>query len=136
MVEFNADQGMLLSPALDRQIRLVIRQYLHQNWHLIESELRGEERRPSRFRTRFAVLDEELAAPTSSFEPTTALATLVIWDADAAKYRRAGRQLTVSNHSEYTSHAVDTFGKLEAIDGHLCFFGDCGPMASREFPEE
>lgn len=84
-------------------------------------------------RTEYVViLDASLAVATNSKTgATSCLATICVWDVSASDYVETARQITVWNHSESTSHAVDTFGVAREIDGHYLFFGDCNAMASR-----
>ena len=78
------------------------------------------------------ILDATLAAASNSKTgATSGLATVCDWDTSANDYVESSKQITVWNHSESTSHAVDTFGYARWQDNHWHFFGDCDPMASR-----
>ena len=78
------------------------------------------------------ILDDALAVATNSKTgATSCLATVCVWDASINDYVETATQKTVWNHSESTEYAIDTFGSARTIDGHLWFFGDCTPMASR-----
>jgi hypothetical protein len=48
------------------------------------------------------------------------------------KYEESPEQVTVWNHSETASHAINTFGWAKHLDGHYWFFGDCEAMNDRE----
>lgn len=78
------------------------------------------------------ILDEALAVATHALTgATSGLATICRWSAVTETYEETTTQITVWNHAEHTSHAVDTFGIAKDIDGHWQFFGDCGAMAAR-----
>lgn len=78
------------------------------------------------------ILDDELAAASHALTgATSGLATVCQWSAVTETYEETEVQITVWNHAEQTSHAVDTFGVAKDIDGHWHFFGDCGAMAER-----
>jgi hypothetical protein len=80
--------------------------------------------------SRAVILDAALpAASNAKTGATFALATVLEWD--GANYTETDEQETVWNHSESTSYGINTFGKIEEIDGHFWFFGDCRAMAPR-----
>lgn len=82
--------------------------------------------------TRCVILDAELvAADDARTGGNSVLATICEWDPVSEEYAESTRQLTVWNHSESTTHAVDTFGIARWIDNHWWFFGDCEAMSSR-----
>jgi hypothetical protein len=78
------------------------------------------------------ILDAGLAVATHALTgAASCLATVCRWDIVLARYLETTQQITVWNHSESTSHLIDTFGVARFIDGHWHFFGDCEPMAAR-----
>jgi len=83
-------------------------------------------------RSLAVVLDAALeAAGNSMTSPTSGDATVLTWSTTDEEYTESSEQITVWNHSESTTHSIDTFGKAEWIDGHWWFFGDCAAMGFR-----
>lgn len=78
------------------------------------------------------ILDAALTVATNAKTgASSGLATICTWDVTTNDFTETITQITVWNHSETTSHAVDTFGVARWIAGHWWFFGDCSAMASR-----
>ena len=58
------------------------------------------------------ILDAALAAATNSKTgATSALAKVCTWDATTKRFSEVAYQITVYNHSESTSHAINSLGK-------------------------
>lgn len=96
-----------------------------------ETPPRGRYRNP-RTAAVAVILDDALAAASHALTgASSGLATVCKWSAVTETYEETEIQITVWNHAEHTSHAVDTFGVAKDVDGHWHFFGDCGAMAAR-----
>lgn len=96
------------------------------------------------------ILDEPLPRAESSKKPSSAKATLVLWDYEKEEYREpadylpadyemtdeeieAGQE-TVYNFSEDKEYDEDTFGFGEWREPHHWFAGDCEAMVERRSP--
>lgn len=128
--------GVVMSPEFNKQVIEAVRRDIRtRGVKTVDTEYgQGNQRlTPSRFPERAVILDAALPAATNSKTgASSGLATIQRWSVTDEEYVETESQLTVWNHSESTSHAVDTFGTCRFIDGHYWFFGDCEAMASRE----
>ena len=117
---------------LGRKAMKQVAQAIRDNERRIRSngdELNGS---PKPQRDLCVILDGELAvAADSKTGSTSGTATVCNWSPVDTEYVETGRTITVWNHSESTTHAVDTFGIARWIDGHWWFFGDCAAMGAR-----
>jgi len=90
------------------------------------------ELRPRAAQEQAVILDGALAVASSSQTgATSAVAKIQIWSVDDEEYTETEEEVTVWNHSETASYAIDTFGFARFIQGHWVFFGDCEAMADR-----
>jgi|GEM_PF-4066018 len=123
--------GMLISPDYDRQIRDSLRR--DRRTQRISTEMQPTSpRRLSRAMIPLGVvLDETLPVATQSKTgASSALARICNWKVADEDYVETQQQVRVWNHSESKAYAVNTFGIVIPVQGHLVFFGDCDVMAT------
>lgn len=125
--------GSLLSPELLSQITTLIRKSLREHLSFDDVRDKKSEKSVSRFPEYWVILNEALPAATHSLTGfSSAKATICKWSESRQRLVETDRSMTVYNHSEESSFALNTFGLARAIPaGHYVFFGDCEAMGSR-----
>lgn len=134
--------GKLLTPALYAQLEQMVRLTIRRENERTQHTPNVRDRLKSRFPIRAVVLNEALPPATHGFQPTKAKAGLLQWDAVRETYREVADNfdfigptaITVFNHSENSTHSVNTMGLAIPCDGHYWFLGDCSALATRDAP--
>lgn len=122
-----------ISAEYELQIRDTVRQDIRGRRRSVDGRPTSARIQPSLFPEYTVILDAALPKASNSLTGGThCMATVCRWSMTQRKYVETEKQIEVWNHSEFTEHAVDTFGTARLKDGHYWFFGDCDAMNSRE----
>ena len=131
--------GLLISPALEKQIRRVVRDWLTAHWNVNEMMQSRQVRQPSRFRPRAVITDAAISGPNfldtpaGSIDPSQPNATVCRMNPDTGKYEQTSDRLAVA---VFVAHDVeaDTPGVAIPVDGMYWLFAACEPMTDRPTP--
>ena len=130
-----SDDAVDISRGFARQMQAVVKQQMRTGRDLPELAQVSEGKKPSAFPDHAVILDAALPAATHALAgAASCLATVCQWNTTTGVYKETDLQVRVWNHSESTSHEIDTFGMAKYQNGHYWVLGDCEPMAVRAVP--